>query len=80
MSVTNSYKTVTFDGNQCLSLMRALRERAAVLDVKFMQAKAVEEGTELQNYLAVQLSATLRTISQLEGTPFDTPRSEGLKP
>jgi hypothetical protein len=80
MQVTQDYKTVTFDGNQCFAIVRALRERIQAITVKIEEAERVQEGEDMLSYLTMQKSAAVRALITFENTEFKTgARSDGAK-
>lgn len=68
MSVTQSYKTVTFDNAEGFAVVRALRARIEHLVAQ--QSAIIRAGDDVPAYLVDQLAAAHSALEQFRNTPY----------
>lgn len=77
MSVTKSYKTLTFSGAEGFAVVRALRGRIEALTAQ--QAAIIAAGDKSPvKYLEDQLAATHDALALFRNTPYLVSQAEGV--
>ena len=68
MTVTQSYKTVTFDNAEGFAVVRALRARIEQLIAQ--QAAIIKAGDDTPAYLVDQIAAAHSALELVRNTPY----------